>query len=470
MPIVTRASSTTTETTEMEKMEKMQRDVTEMIQQLQQLQQKIDDTEVNITNSINIKCDTLEDNMKHYINSVTFAYIDNLVKHFTSNANALISTHNVSMSSITDSVPDSVETRDQVDEHANLTDDMLHSKPEKTGRKEDNDTDALTGQNDSTINDGKEQSESHFLSGLEPAHKPNLPIHDVYIGGISPTTTEDDLRTYLLKIGVTASTIMSVDYVTGRSSNESAFRVKICDFSIKQTIYDPAKFKQGIIVKPFRFHVRNNNKTTNHTSSSNSTANSTSAEVNQHRQNRNKNNFRSRDSNPLQNYSPSRGDRQPCNSGRARDPSGQRNRSRDTSRSQDTSTSTNYRRPRDSRKPHNRTRNISLQRDSIRTRNTSRPRDSSRTRNRSRSIYSCNRSSKHSARDSSRYRNDHRDSDKPTGRQVTDGKNSEMRVHERKHHVQVQPDYRDTREEHRMGRYSAPSYTCTQRASNTASK
>ena len=246
---------------------------------------------------------------------------------------------------------------------------------------------------------------------------------------------------------------MSVDYVTGRSSNESAFRVRICDFSIKQTIYDPAKFKQGIIVKPFRFHVRNNNKTTNHTSSSNSTANSTSAEVNQHRQNRNKNNFRSRDSNPPQNYSPSHGDRQPCNSGRARDPSGQRNRSRDTS------ISTNYRRPRDSRKPHNRTRNISLQRDSIRTRNTSRPRDSSRTRNRSRSIYSYNRSSKHSARDSSRYRNDHRDSDKPTGRQVTDGKNSEMRVHERKHHVQVQPDYRDTREEHRMGRYSAPSYT-----------
>ena len=59
----------------------------------------------------------------------------------------------------------------------------------------------------------------------------------------------------------------------------------------------------------------------------------------------------------------------------------------------------------------------------------------------------------------SRYRNDHRDSDKPTGLQVTDGKNSEMSVREKKHHVQVQPDYQDTREEHRMGRYSAPSYT-----------
>ena len=163
----------------MEKMEKMQRDVTEMIQQLQQLQQKIDDAEVNITNSISIKCDTLEDNMKHYINSVTFAYIDNLVKHFTSNTNDPISTHNVSMSY--------------------------------------NDAHTLTVQKESADNNQKETTESHFPSGLEPAHKPNLPVHDVYIGGISPTTTEDDLRTCLLKIGVTASTIMSVDYLTGSS-------------------------------------------------------------------------------------------------------------------------------------------------------------------------------------------------------------------------------------------------------------
>ena len=140
MPIAMPVSSTTTETTEMEK---MQRDVTEMIQQLQQ---KIDDTEVIITNSISIKCDTFEDNMKHYINSVTFAYIDNLVKHFTSNTNDQISTHNVSISFITDSISDSVETRDQVDEHANLTNDLFSSEPKKTERKEDNDAHTLTVQ------------------------------------------------------------------------------------------------------------------------------------------------------------------------------------------------------------------------------------------------------------------------------------------------------------------------------------
>ena len=271
---------------------------------------------------------------------------------------------------------------------------MFPSEPEKTGGKEVNDAHTLTGQNDSTINDGKEQSESHFLSGLEPAHKPNLPVHDVYIGGISPTTTEDDLRTYLLKIGVTASTIMSVDYVTGRSSNESAFRVKICDNSIKHTVYNSAKFKKRIIVKPFRFHVRGNTKATDQTISMNSTANLTSAKLSQHRQNTNKEKFRARDSNPPQDYSPPRIDRQPRNSRRPRNPSRQRNKSRDTSQSRDASRSTNYRRLRDSSKPRNRARNISPQRDFSRRRN-SRPRDSSRTRNRSQT-----------AIESSRYRDD----------------------------------------------------------------
>ena len=130
----------------------------------------------------------------------------------------------------------------------------------------------------------------------------------------------------------------------------------------------------------------------------------------------------------------------------------------DNSRSRDSSGSTNYKRPRDSEKHCNRTRNISLQRDSSKKRNTSRLRYSSRTRNRSLSIYSNNQSSRHTARDLSKYRNEHRDSTKSTGLKVTEGQNIEMRVREKKHHVQVQPDYRDTRKEHLMWRYSAPSY------------
>ena len=69
---ITKASNTDSE------MVAMQRDILEMVQQLQK---KIGDTEANITNSIDIKCSAPEDNVKHYINSVVFAYIDNLIHH-----------------------------------------------------------------------------------------------------------------------------------------------------------------------------------------------------------------------------------------------------------------------------------------------------------------------------------------------------------------------------------------------------
>ena len=194
---------------------------------------------------------------------------------------------------------------------------------------------------------------------------------------------------------MTSSTIKSVDYLTGSSSNESSFRVTICDNSIKHTVYNSANIKKGIIVKPFRFHVQGNTKATDQTISMNSTANLTSAEVSQHRQHTNKEMLRSCDSNPPQDYSPPRIDRQPWNSRRPRNPSRQRNRSRDTSQSRDASRSTNYRRPRDSSKLRNKARNISPQRDFSRT-SSSRPRDSSSTRNRS-----------HTARESSRYRDEY---------------------------------------------------------------
>ena len=78
MPVVTRTSNNNND------MEAMQREIMEMVQQLQK---KTNDTGMNITNFITIKCDTLEENVKHYIDSVMIAYIDNIVKHTLPNAN-----------------------------------------------------------------------------------------------------------------------------------------------------------------------------------------------------------------------------------------------------------------------------------------------------------------------------------------------------------------------------------------------
>ncbi len=90
--------------------------------------------------------------------------------------------------------------------------------------------------------------------GLEPAAKPKHPIHDVYIGGTSPTTTEDDVRDYLVKIGVTQTSILTIECVSGSDPVSSSFRVRICDTSIKDTVYNRANYKPGIIIKPFRYY------------------------------------------------------------------------------------------------------------------------------------------------------------------------------------------------------------------------
>ena len=283
MPVVTRASSTTTETTEMEKMqqdmmemvqqmqkkiddhmvetrasdttsemEKMQQEITEMIQQLVK---KMDDAETNIMNSIDNKCNVLEDNIKHYTNSVVFAYIDNIIKHTTGaqkDANIVINDQTRS------------RTEHKTQSNANLNNSVA-SETINTNNK--NGDVLLTGLEPArlageTINTNPEDSED-LLTGLEPAFTmPKLPIHDVYIGGTNPTTTEDNLNKYLIKIGVPAQTIMSVTCISGNDPKESSFRVKICDTSVRDTIYNSTNFKAGITVMPFRIYLRNTNQNT----------------------------------------------------------------------------------------------------------------------------------------------------------------------------------------------------------------
>ena len=91
---------------------------------------------------------------------------------------------------------------------------------------------------------------------------PKLPIHDVYIEGTNPTTTEDNLSKYLINIGLPEQTIMSVTCISGNDPKKSSFRVKICDTSVRDTIYNSTHFNTGITVIPFRFYVRNTNQNT----------------------------------------------------------------------------------------------------------------------------------------------------------------------------------------------------------------
>ena len=136
--------------------------------------------------------------------------------------------------------PPSVASQDDTDQHAvqnqsNINDEMTH-KPENddTQGQQSTDTDVAV--------------EGVSLTGLEPASsRPIMPVHDVYIGGAKLTTTNDDLRTYILKICATSDSIMSIDCVSGDDPQSSAFRVKICDTSVIDTVYKNLNFKSGIL-------------------------------------------------------------------------------------------------------------------------------------------------------------------------------------------------------------------------------
>ena len=237
---ITRASNTDSE------MVAMQRDILEMVQQLPK---KIGDTEANITNSIDIKCSALEDNVKQYINSVVFAYIDNLIHHVVIPTRESTSTmkspnatsQEIGTSEVQQDASRSVSNIDQVsqtDANANKIELENPAAGNSGGLEPATTTDV-------------------YPTGLEPATPvPKLPIHDVYIGGARPTTTEEDLRAFLVKIGVTANSIQSISCISGDDPHSSSFRVILRIDSIKNTIYNSTNFKAGITVKPFRFYVK----------------------------------------------------------------------------------------------------------------------------------------------------------------------------------------------------------------------
>ena len=76
--------------------------------------------------------------------------------------------------------------------------------------------------------------------------------HDVFIGNLSCTTTEDEIRAHLMDIGV--ENITSISKVLTKNESSCAMRVRINDNSIKRNVYKMDNYEDGIIVKPFRFH------------------------------------------------------------------------------------------------------------------------------------------------------------------------------------------------------------------------
>ena len=157
--------------------------------------------------------------------------------------------------------------------------DSIHEATETVAQSTD--TDATSG----TLNTVTTQTSTNGLQAshvtpirLRPAtvSNPKQSRHDVCFSGLHSSTTTDDIRAYLIDIGV--ANIESIALITGNINSKSAcFRVIITDESIKHNVYDPKRYTDGISVLPYRFYKgdkklqRNTTKSGNNNSKTNST-------------------------------------------------------------------------------------------------------------------------------------------------------------------------------------------------------
>ena len=86
----------------------------------------------------------------------------------------------------------------------------------------------------------------HTPIKLRPAtvNNPKQPRQDVYFSGLHCSTTIDDIRAYLIDIGV--ANIESIALITDKANSKSnCFRVIITDESINHSVYDPKRCADG---------------------------------------------------------------------------------------------------------------------------------------------------------------------------------------------------------------------------------
>ena len=124
----------------------------------------------SFTSEVMTRSDTLERNLKEYINSVVLDHITFMVSQLPT---VLEGTHSAS---------------------------PVHNAQSEP--KSDADNEKLTEQLTTPNLEPSNHIDQETIQ-LQPADlQPSQPIHDVYIGGVSADTTEDTMQKYLVQIGI----------------------------------------------------------------------------------------------------------------------------------------------------------------------------------------------------------------------------------------------------------------------------
>ena len=278
-------------------MEQLREDVSQLTEILRNA---VEDSETRIMNHINVNADALEVSLKKYVIDVVFPYIDSIVKHSQNKPPAEFKGTDELKATPVDSGAITLETNltdSIITNNTNIVNDTAKgssggsnhvitsvpdSIPEATETvAQSTDTDATSG----TVNTVTIQTSTNGLQAshvtpirLRPAtvSNPKQSRHDVCFSGLHSSTTTEDIRAYLIDIGV--ANIESIAIITGNVNSKAAcFQVVITDESIKHNVCDPKRCTDGISVLPYRFYKgdkklqRNTTKSGNNNSKTNST-------------------------------------------------------------------------------------------------------------------------------------------------------------------------------------------------------
>ena len=90
------------------------------------------------------------------------------------------------------------------------------------------------------------------ITSSQDGVRPKQQLCLVYVGRLTHTTTEDDLRAHLIDCGVYNDNIADVMKLRSRSTRESSFCVSLSNTEAESMIYVPSKWPEGTRIRPFK--------------------------------------------------------------------------------------------------------------------------------------------------------------------------------------------------------------------------
>ena len=90
------------------------------------------------------------------------------------------------------------------------------------------------------------------ITSSQDGVRPKQQLCLVYVGRLTHTTTEDDLRAHLIDCGVSNDNIADVMKLRSRRTRESSFCVSLSNTEAESMIYVPSKWPEGTRIRPFK--------------------------------------------------------------------------------------------------------------------------------------------------------------------------------------------------------------------------